>query len=374
MQQTFGKSSSNKTITKVSEPKEQKLDREKFIEKVESFLSNFCQEQIKEAEKVGPGYVGLWEEIAKYISGGEKRIRPYLVAVSYHAHGGEDVDSIVPVASSIEIFHTFGLIHDDIIDRDTVRHGSPNITGSYLEKYKKLAPKEARHYADSAALLAGDLLQSATYGLINSYVSSPSDRKRLISYYQEAMFLTGGGQFIDAEAILRPIDQSDPDSVMLNKTSVYSFKLPLAFGAVLAGAQQDEINKIEMLGIELGLIFQDTDDLLGVFGNQEQTGKSNQTDIKEKKRTNLIKSAYQSSNHQIRQRLDELYDFDHSLTEDEVSEVFDIINESGAKKAIEQSVEQRGIQASKQISNLDITNTGKQALLEILKKISKRDY
>lgn len=374
MQQTFGKSSSNKTITKVSEPKKQKLNRDEFIEKVELFLNNFCQEQIKEARSVGPGYVELWEEIAKYVGGGGKRIRPYLVALSYSAYSGEDLDSIIPIASSIEIFHTFLLIHDDIIDKDTVRHGLPNITGSYLEKYKKFSPKEARHYADSAALLAGDLLLSATYSLINDHVSSPSDRQKLVSYYREAMFLTGGGELIDLNSTLRPIDQSDPDSVMLNKTSVYSFKLPLAFGAVLAGAEQDEIEKAEKLGIELGLIFQDTDDLLGVFGKQELTGKSNKTDIKEKKRTNLIKAAYQNSDSGARQRLDELYDFDHILTDNEISEVFDIIKESGAKEAIEQSVEIKGAKASKLISKLEINNNGRLELLEILNKISKRDY
>jgi geranylgeranyl pyrophosphate synthase len=373
MQQTVGKNSAIKTRTKSSDIGAIKLDREIFTRQLEVFLTEYCAKQIKDAHKVGPGYVQLWQEIDVYIKGGGKRIRPYITALSYAGYGGDDISSIIQIAASVEIFHTFLLVHDDIIDKDITRHGQLNITGSYLNKYKDLSPKHARHYADSAALLAGDLLLSASYSLVNNADNQASIKSKILAHYQKAMFLTGGGELIDIESTIIPIIESDPTSIMLHKTAIYSFALPLICGAELAHVPQDEIDKIEAVGLELGLIFQETDDFLGVFGDQGQTGKSNRTDIKEKKRTNLIKTAYQSSSSEVQKRLDELYSFNHTLTENEVDEVFHIVQDSGAKETIEKEIETKSKKLAKQISELGINEAGRQGLLGILKKISKRD-
>lgn len=374
MQRTVSKNSLSETKTADLDLSIVQLDREAFTRKIEDFLESYCLEQINEAEKVGPGYVELWHQINDYIKGGGKRIRPYMLALSYIAHGGKELNSIIPIAASIELFHTFLLVHDDIIDRDTTRHGKLNITGVYLKKYGGLSPEDARHYADSAALLAGDLLLNATHGIVNSSDASMEAKSKILSYYRKAMFLTGGGELIDVESAMQPINQSDPDSIMLNKTAIYSFMFPLASGAVLANASQTQIDQIEELGLELGLIFQETDDLLGVFGDQEQTGKSNRTDIREKKRTSLIKAAYQSSDSEIKSRLDQLYNFDHTLTDSEVDEVFEIIQESGAEDVIQKDIERKAAKATEQISKLRVNEYGQQALLSILKKVSKRNH
>lgn len=373
MQQTASRHSFTKIETEDSDLSIVQLDREVFTRQIEDFLANYCSAQVSESQKVGPGYAQLWQEIDLLIKGGGKRIRPYILALSYSAYGGNNIHSIIRVAASIEIFHTFLLVHDDIIDRDITRHGQLNLTGVYLEKYKDLSSDDARHYADSAAILAGDLLLSSAYALINSADIQPEIKAKILEHFQKAMFFTGGGEFIDVESAMLPISQSDPKSIMLNKTAIYSFALPLVCGATLAGAPQTEIDKIEEVGLELGLIFQETDDLLGVFGNQEHTGKSNRTDIKEKKRTSLIKTAYQSSSAEVQERLDELYSFGHSLTESEIEEVFNAIKKSGSKEIIEKDIQTKGIELTKQINSLKANDPGKQALLSILKKISKRD-
>ncbi len=247
--------------------KDTTVDRVNVISRVEELIARYCEKKIADAATIGPEYVQLWTEIRNYLAHGGKRIRPQLFSQLYLGYGGNDLDTILPVASAWELLHSSLLVHDDIVDRDLVRHGVKNIAGNYLNHYAKLPDHEASHYALSAALFAGDLLLIAAQEMITESNLPAEEKIEMIGYLHKAFFEVGGGEHIDVVSVLEDTDQANVDTVIRYKTSGYSFVLPMQSGASLASASTDELAKLQKLGELLGLIFQIGDDILGVFGD-----------------------------------------------------------------------------------------------------------
>jgi geranylgeranyl diphosphate synthase type II len=340
--------------------------------KVESILSDYCQKNIKDASRVGDGYIQLWKEIRYLIEAGGKRIRPYLVCLTYGAYGGSDEDNILQIACSWELLHTFMLIHDDIIDRDTVRHNKLNIAGKYQGKYKKLIDKDSEHYSLSAALLAGDLLLSSSYDIVNKSSFSDDIKVAVQAELHAALFSEGGGELLDVESVLYSIQSSDPISIAQYKTAAYSFQSPLVCGARVAGASEDEVRKLDSIGLEVGVSFQLRDDILGVFGEEDKTGKSNRSDIYEKKRTLLVVEALKQLSATKANRLEELYGINRPISSDEVEEVVDLIKESGATTIVETQITDRTKRAREIIDSLAVRDEFKAEIIKLIDKIEVR--
>lgn len=340
--------------------------------KVESILSRYCQKNIEDADKVGSGYVELWREINYLLEAGGKRIRPYLVCLAYRAYGGTDEDNILQVACAWELLHACLLIHDDIIDRDTVRHHKLNIAGKYQENYKKLINKDSEHYSMSAALLAGDIILSSSYDIVNK--SSFSDDKKVIvqSEIHSALFSECGGELLDVESVLYPIHSSDPISIAQYKTAAYSFQSPLVCGARVASASEGEVRKLDSIGLEVGIAFQLRDDLLGVFGEEGKTGKSNRTDINEKKRTLLVVEAQRALPTERAERLEALYNVNRPISVPEAEEVVELIKQSGAAEVIEEEIADRTKRARAAVDSLDVSDEFKAEIIKLIDKIEVR--
>ena len=261
------------------------------LESVEDALRCFFDRAKTRAAAVGPGYLGLWETIEKCAEGG-KRFRPRLVLSAYSLLGGTDLDNAAYVAASFELLHTALIIHDDVIDRDFVRRGIPNVSGRYrgVAEAAGMDSATAEHIGFSAGVIAGDLALSNAYRLLDRVRAVPATRRRLNEILDEAVFASAAGEFLDIEAVLAP--RMPPLEDILNmarlKTSVYSFEGPLQAGAVLAGAEEKLVDCLGDFGRDAGIAYQIADDLLGVFGNESRTGKTNWGDLREGKRTALM--------------------------------------------------------------------------------------
>lgn len=291
----------------------------------------------------------------------------------YEAYGGKKNRSdIIRVACAWEMLHACLLVHDDIIDRDLVRHNRPNIAGRYQSIYSDSAGKHSTHYALSAALLAGDLLLSSSYDMVNKSTLSASEKIMINNNLQSALFAVAGGELLDFEYSLQEINSSDVDSININKTVKYSFELPMLSGASLANAPEQEMKKISSLAIELGIAFQLKDDLLGVFGDEQKTGKSNRTDIFEKKRTLLVKIARDNLDPAQASKLDGYYNIRNDLSAAQAEEVVNLLTDSGAIARVEAEIAQRSAESKAIISTLIIGNDHKEALYEIVEKVASR--
>lgn len=341
---------------------------------LESILKKYLDDQIERAQAVDASYQELWQMTAKVVLAGGKRLRPYLLCQSYIGFGKNDT-AIMQVAAAWELLHVFMLIHDDIIDRDYIRHGQPNVAGLLLEKYTKTSTgiKNARHYADGGAMIAGDLLLSACYDLINSCDLSGSQKQLANQQLNQAMYMVAAGEFLDTEAVLSSLPDANPLKIADLKTASYSFVSPLLTGARLAGATKEDQQQLELFGKTVGVAYQLVDDLLGVFGSEERLGKPIDSDLQEAKRTLLLKQTYELANPEQKKQIDHLIE-QIPLKSDQVTALRTIIVESGAKeKAIEQidAYRQKAITILEQ---LKIQDEVRQNLLWLVKFALDREY
>ena len=339
------------------------------LTQVDHLLSSFCTQKTTKATSLHRRYGELWQEISHYLAAGGKRIRPRLVIFGYEAYKTKAVhQDITPIAAAWELLHACLLVHDDIIDRDILRHGQPNIAG----RYQSIYGSNNEHYALSAALLGGDLLLMSAYEMISSADVSPEAKQLALSHLNAALFTVAGGELIDTDSALYPVTDSDPYAVAAYKTASYSLQLPLQCGAAVAGASEDELEKLSSTGLHVGVAYQFRDDLLGVFGNSEETGKSNRSDILEKKRTALIHETLNRLDTAAATRLSELYAPEHVITSKEAEEVVALILQSGAKEATERIVEAESAKALSGIEALNIHAQHKEYLSGIIAKLITR--
>lgn len=249
------------------------------------FLEKQFSLRIKEAAAMHSSYASLWTETARIVTHGGKRLRPYLVMIGC----GRYTASAIPIAAAQELLHAAMLIHDDIIDRDNVRRGEPNINGAYLTRYTPyLTPESAQHYAHGAAVLAGDLLLSEAYRYINEFTVTSDVSAKLVKTMHTSIFTVVGGELMDVEASFMHDVQFDPIMISRYKTASYSCVGPLLSGAYWAGASPDLLEKLTEFGTYTGIAFQLQDDLLGIFGDESETGKPTLADLREAKSTYLI--------------------------------------------------------------------------------------
>lgn len=242
----------------------------------------------------GPHYVELWDQLEQASAGG-KRARPALVLAAHAGLGGTDRVAATQLAIAFELLHTAFIIHDDVIDRDLVRRGSTNVLGAFAARGTALGADEtqARTWGEAAALLAGDLALSQAHRIVAQLDIDTATRGRLLDILDRAVFVSAAGELSDVTNTVAPHLLGIPDvlATLEQKTAVYSCEAPLQAGAVLAGASAADISSVGRFGRLIGIAFQLTDDMLGVFGDEAQTGKSTIADLREGKITTLLAHA-----------------------------------------------------------------------------------
>ncbi|MDJ0348544.1 polyprenyl synthetase family protein [Cryobacterium sp. PH29-G1] len=301
---------------------------------VETELARFFAAARLRATDYGEHYVELWDALEQASSGG-KRVRPALVVAAFAGFGGRDHALVAPVAVSFELLHTAFLIHDDVIDRDLTRRGVANIAGRFNDRALAhgAAPDQAVVWAAAAAILAGDLALSEAHRALAKLPVDVHTRLRLLDLLDRAVFVSAAGELADVtnSSARHPLTVEEVIATLLNKTAVYSFEAPLQAGAVLAGASAEAIRLLGQYGRLVGVAFQLTDDVLGVFGDPLQTGKSVTADLREGKQTALIAHA----GHTASWSLIEPYLGKVDLSEAEADRAREHLRACGAKAAAE---------------------------------------
>jgi len=316
---------------------------------VTAFLLQYCQAQQERAQRLAPSYGRLWAAMCDVLQAGGKRLRPYLFLLAYESAGGKNRADMVPVAAAWELLHAGLLAHDDIIDRDYVRHGRPNVGGLYRTDYAKLSHNEedSTHFADGAALLAGDLFLNAAQHMILQSSVSDAQKVAATRHVNKAMYEVIAGELLDMEAVMLPLETADARSIALLKTAVYSMVGPLVAGADMAAAGAETRHALDRFGAAAGLGYQLRDDLLGVFGDYKKTGKTAVGDLQEVKRTLLMQETFHASSVKDRARITKLMS-EPPIGESDVAWLKELIEKSGARAAIEAQIadfEQRALHA-----------------------------
>ena len=301
---------------------------------VDQAINGFFERSIDYAARIDSSYERLWKTLYGLIRSGGKRLRPRMTLLAYEAFGGKDVDKMIPIAAAQELLHFSLLVHDDIIDRDYTRYGTANIAGAYKDVYAKYAksPDDLVHFSHSAALLGGDLMISGAHQLISS--SMLSDKNKIIAqgFLAHSIFEVAGGELLDTELSFMPYCEGDALKVARYKTAGYSFVTPLLAGATLAGMNEGQREALYEYALSLGVAFQLVDDLLGVFGDEAETGKSTSSDIREGKMTYMVERALAAMSDDEKKEFERWFG-NHDATDAGVATVHNLLETTGAKQA-----------------------------------------
>ena len=341
---------------------------------VDSVAGDYFERSINEAGEIDHSYQHLWENLYQLFQAGGKRLRPQMLLLAYEAFGGEDIESVAPIAAAHELLHFALLIHDDIIDRDYIRYGVTNISGQYKMSYSQyvLSREDAAHYGHGTAILAGDLMLSAAYQLIAASSLDSKNKALAQQLLSLSVFEVAGGELLDTEASFMPYKKGRALKVARYKTAGYSFISPLLTGASLAcQLNEKQREAIKNYATPLGIAYQLTDDILGIFGDEEKTGKSTVGDIIEGKRTYMIELALETFSPADQATFMMVFGNPHA-TPLEVETAKKLLVSSGALHDVEQKIEQYTIQAKSSLESLDLSPDYRKKFVNIVEKATKR--
>ncbi len=299
-------------------------------------LADYMDAQIRKARTRNAFLADGLAQCRALLLGGGKRLRPALVTWGYEGSGGTDRAAIMRAAMSVEILHLYLLVHDDIMDRDDLRHGVPTLHAHYARQLRAVT-RDAEHIGGGIAMVLGDLLCAMGNRVLFEAPFPPAHIIAALRHVQETIERTATGQLDDMRfAYTRAVSRDDILAMYGNKTAYYSIESPLLLGYILAhgACDADLAQKIHAVAHPLGIAFQLRDDVIGIFGDVAQTGKPIGSDIAAGKVTLLVAEARARATKRQRAQLDALMGKE-DLTPAEVATFRAVVEDTGARAAVD---------------------------------------
>ena len=231
--------------------------------------------------------------LSDFVLGGGKRMRPRFALAGWSAASRVDAevpDQVITACAALELIQACALVHDDIVDASDTRRGHPTVHRSIESIHVEQGwAGDAGRYGVSQAILVGDLALTWADEMFVTSGVEPAALTRALGPWYEMKTEVLSGQMLDilAEAS-GATDETTPARVNRFKTAAYTVERPLHIGAALAGAGPDTVSALREFGVAIGEAFQLRDDMLGVYGDPEITGKPSGDDLREGKRTLLL--------------------------------------------------------------------------------------
>ncbi len=249
------------------------LDIRQYLERKRQEVDGYLQSVIPSVETMP---TTLHESMRYSLFAGGKRVRPILAIAAAEAVG-EANESVLPVAASLELIHTYSLIHDDLpsMDNDDFRRGKPT---------------NHKVYGEAMAILAGDALLTMSFELCTgAHAEHDLEAARQVRLIRELAVGAGnvgmvGGQVLDIQAENQDIDLATLQSIHKHKTGML-IRAAVRMGAIAGGATDAQIDELTVYAENIGLAFQIADDVLNVTGTREELGKNPNTDAQRGKKT-----------------------------------------------------------------------------------------
>lgn len=333
-------------------------------------IRDFIDAQQTVLAAIGPELDPVRALSLELLSGG-KRLRPAFCYWSYLAATDSIVDHepLLAAAASLDLLHVSALVHDDVMDASDLRRGRPAAHRQFDALHRGSGwLGDSETFGRAGAILLGDLLLMWSSELLHGARLDPQALARALPVLEAMRTEVTCGQYLDVVAqshnpSLTGIDRAldEANRVVEFKSARYTVQRPCQFGASLGGAPFGLYQALGDYGSPLGRAFQFRDDLLGVFGDSELTGKPAGDDLREGKRTVLIAHAYAKSGAAARAELDRLIG-DRELDLDGIVVVQGILTESGAKEAVESMINSGHQQALEALAGVEMTESGRTAL------------
>lgn len=276
----------------------------------------------------------LYEPIHYILKMKGKRIRPVLTLLAYEAVSGNDPKDALNVGCSLELFHNFTLLHDDIMDRAPMRRGEPTVHKVWNE---------------NIAILSGDALFAFSMGLVVK--DFPEKAAQLATEYTRVALEVCEGQMEDMDLAEVHTAEIPAYIEMIRKKTAVLLGGCMTMGAMAAGADADLVERLRLFGENLGIGFQLQDDLMDAFP-PEGFGKQVGGDIIEGKKTFLLLTARKLATAEQNAEIDRLLS-DATSEPDRVAGVLDIFNQLNIKELTEEKIKEYYQEAGKLAAQLD---------------------
>ncbi len=312
--------------------------------------------------------------VAQFTLKGGRRTRALLLWWAMRACGGGSAEtaSALRMAAAIELIQTCALVQDDVMDGSPQRRGRASFHTRVEEEYRHVIAGAGRtaSFAASAAILAGDLALSWADDIVAATDFPHGSGREVLEMWRCLRTEMVAGQYLDlhgqvtgSRSVIRSLQAARL------KTALYSVERPLAFGAVIAGADAATLHGLRCAGRYAGIAFQLRDDLDSVFGDSLLTGKESGEDIKAGKLTYLIAVARARAESQRDSYVISVLDSavgNTSLSPSDLRQVRDALVACGARQAVEQRVVRLGRLASGHLRALDLDQAATERLGELL--------
>lgn len=335
-------------------------------EQIDSALTSFLDDSSRYINAIGPELSSVAQEMSSFLLNGGKRFRPLLSCIgSISVDGAEVSDATIKASASLELLHACALIHDDVMDGSDTRRGRASVHRHFesLHRSNSLSGDSAG-YGVATAILLGDLALIWSDQILHRSGLSSEQLLRVLPIFDELRVELMAGQFLDVhEQSLATTDAERSLRVASYKSGKYSIERPLHFGAKISGGSDELLEALSQYGIPIGEAFQLRDDILGVFGDPQETGKPAGDDLREGKRTVLIALAHEGTNQSGREELKNLGN--PKLDANQVTRLREVITSSGAVAKVEEMISARAESAHQALASGLIAHEAK-PLLELM--------
>ena len=336
---------------------------------IREFLSTAIPALGAIAEELAP----LGQATEAFVLDGGKRLRPQFCYWGYRGTGAADGEDIINAAAALELLQACALVHDDVIDGSDTRRGAPAVHRRFAALHRTSGwYGDPERFGQAAAILLGDLALIWADSALAQSGFDPTALQRAAPVWDAMRVEVMCGQYLDVVEQARGGGSVERAlRVARFKSAKYTIERPLHLGAALGAGTPELTAAFSSYGLPLGEAFQLRDDLLGVYGDPDVTGKPAGDDLREGKRTALIAYAVEAANPAqadvLRSRLG-----DPQLDADGVTVLRDVIAATGAVARVEELITERSTQAVQALDAVTIEHDARAALVELAETATTR--
>lgn len=299
-----------------------------------------------------------------------KRLRAAFCYWGWRAAGQPDCDAMIRAAAAMELVQAAAIVHDDIIDRSAMRRSAPTAHTALCDAS---SGEDGDQRGVALAIMLGDLLISWAGQLFASCGLPGPFLRRAQPLWSMLATATVAGQCLEILGTGPGLSMPEALQVIRYKTAKYTVEHPLHIGATLGGASPRLLAVFTAYGLPLGEAFQLRDDLLGVFGDPEKTGKSNLDDLRGRKPTVLLAATRSAATGEDRKEIERLIGGRSGIGVEDLRTIQEIMVRVGARERIESMITERAAQAASAIERARLPVAAASALTQLMSTLVTRE-
>lgn len=341
-------------------------------------LATFFAGRRAAAAGVDEVFAAAVDELERFVLRGGKRVRPAFAWWGWRGAGGSaEAPEVLRACSALELVQACALVHDDLMDDSDTRRGHPTVHVAFADHHRAQGwTGRPERFGRAAAVLLGDLALAWADDMLRASGISAVQHAAATGVWEAMRTELLGGQWLDVLGEVRD-DESDASATRTArfKTAAYTIERPLHLGAALAGAPEPVVAAYRSFGADVGVAFQLRDDMLGVFGDPEVTGKPAGDDLREGKRTVLLALALATADEKdpaaaalLRASLG------HEVSAQTLDSVRGLLVELGAVTAVEHRIDALTTRGLAALDTADVTAEARDALHTMARAATARTH